>query len=245
MKRRKFLAGTTISLAALGGCVGGSSSGSESSPTDSGTAEPTSTETTQTTTESPTTQTETESKSPTTETETATESPTKESETATKSPTTQTETDTELPTSTTTSIQQANGECRNVTYAEFYALSASVADDVWGPSTANVGLSLGAGANIHLVALEGGRVLGRTQVEAPDDGAVVVDGQAIPLDTELSGEHMIRVVVYPNTGKGDQFDTEQATPCQREGEPVQTDARTIDFSRFSKNTTTATTETTR
>ena len=162
------------------------------------------------------------------------------SKTTPESPTTQTETVTESPTSTANSTQQANGACRNVRYISFYALSSPGDEDLWGPSTVNVALSLGAGANIYLVVLEDGTVLGRTQVGAPDDGGVEVDGQPIPLDNELSGEHTIRVVAYPNRGEGDQFDAERATPCQHEGGPVQTGPTTIDFSRFSKDIATVT-----
>ena len=131
-------------------------------------------------------------------------------------------------------------DCKGVSSVAFYGLNNDSANNVWGPSTVEVGLSLGAGEKLHLVALENESVLGTRKVETPDDVGAVIDGVSIPLDTELSGEHTIRVVAYPNTGEADQFNAKQATPCQHEGEPVQTEPTTIDFSRFSKSTDTGT-----
>ena len=130
------------------------------------------------------------------------------------------------------------GACDGVRYISFYGLESDEADELWGPSTVRAAFALGAGANVRLVVLEDDTVLGTTLIPPPD-GAVAVDGQPIPLDTDLSGDHTIRVVVYPHSGESNGFDIERTTPCRHEGDVVQTEPTTIDFDRFSPNTSSA------
>lgn len=125
--------------------------------------------------------------------------------------------------------------CNGVRSISFYGLESDEADELWGPSTVRAAFALGAGANVRLAVLEDDTVLGTTLIPPPD-GAVAVDGQPIPLDTDLSGDHTIRVVVYPHSGESDGFDIERTTPCRHKGNVVQTEPTTIDFDRFSLNT---------
>ena len=110
---------------------------------------------------------------------------------------------------------------------------------MWNPSTVYVSFTLADGVRVHLVVLEGDRVLGTAQVEAPVSGVIEADGQPIHLNAELSGEHTINVVMYPNMTGERQFDVEEATPCRSGISVIQTGETTIDFSRFSENTATS------
>ena len=137
-----------------------------------------------------------------------------------------------------TAKAEAADACNGVRSISFHGLESDTADELWGPSTVRVAFALGAGANVRLVVLEGDTVLGTTLIPPPD-GAIVFDGQPIPLDTDLSGDHTIRVVVYPHSGESNGFDIERTTPCRHEGDVVQTEPTTIDFDRFSPNTSSA------
>ena len=218
MNRRTFLAGTTVALSLSAGCVGGNSGSSETTTTASSTTTPSET---------------------TTGTTTATKVETAEPRTGDTDTMTATS-DVETTSAPEEETQQNSGPACGSNFVEFYGLSAPFADNVWGPNSVSVGFDLGAGKQVELVVLEGDTVLGTKRVEAPADTGFVSDGDIIPLNTELSGEHTIQVVMYPATGEGNQVSPEQAIPCQYEGEPVQTEPRTIDFSRFSKNSKTTT-----
>ena len=165
------------------------------------------------------------------------ESPSQERSKGTSEPTTvQTKSNTESPSGTTTSQQRRKMACSGARYIEFYALGSEVADEMWSPSTVRVGFGLGAGADVLLVVLENNTVLGMTRIKTPNDSGIESDGDPIPLNTKLSGEHTIRVVMYPDAGKENQFNAQKTVPCQYEGKAVQTEPTTIDFSRFSENT---------
>ena len=157
---------------------------------------------------------------------------TKTSEISVESPTTQTETVTELPAGTSTSAQKTEATCGGARHISFYKIRG----DMWNPSTVYVSFTLADGVRVHLVVLEGDRVLGTAQVEAPVSGVIEADGQPIHLNAELSGEYTINVVMYPNTTGERQFDVEEATPCRPGISVIQTGETTIDFSRFSENT---------
>jgi hypothetical protein len=137
-------------------------------------------------------------------------------------------------TSETTSRQETRATCSGVQSLTFY----NVGTDLWDSSTVRVAFSIGSGARIRLVVLENNTVLGTTQVDGSDKGEMMADGQAIPLDTKLSGKHTIRVVAYPDTARDGQFNAQEMTPCRNQGEVVQTGTITIDFSENSEDTST-------
>lgn len=157
----------------------------------------------------------------------------------TRSTSTQSESATEQPIHTTVSQRGTRTTCNGARGIGFYGLRTRFEDKVWGPSTVSVSFGLGAGAHVLLVVLENDTVLGMTQARAPNDVGMTSDGTLIPLNTKLTGEHTIRVVMYPNIDKGNRLDPGEATPCQYEGSAIQTEPTTIDFSRFSETTSAA------
>lgn len=144
---------------------------------------------------------------------------------------------TESTTATAKPARRADRACNGARGIGFYGLGTRFEDRVWGPSRVTVAFGLGAGAHVLLVVYEGDEVLGTAQSTAPSYGGAAVDGQPIPLNTTLSGEHTIRVVMYGDTNQNGQFDPETAMPCRYEGDVIQTEPKTIDFSKFSDNTT--------
>ena len=144
---------------------------------------------------------------------------------------------TESTTATAEPAQRTERACNGARGIGFYGLETQFEDQVWGPSRVTVAFGLGAGAHVLLVVYEGDEVLGTAEATAPSDGGIAVDGQPIPLQTMLSGEHTIRVVMYGDVNRDGQFDPETATPCRYEGDVIQTKPKTIDFSEFSDDTT--------
>lgn len=253
MKRRRFLGLSTALLAS--GCLGNGDNDAQSTPNGSGnspTSEPGTVNgpTTLKTSESASSPTSVATSSSTTE-ETRPTTMCKETPVTrgtaiyegkrvpcngTASP--QTKSTIRQSNSATVSQQEKTNACSGARYIEFYALESEAADELWNPSTVRVAYQLGDGANVLLVVLEDDTVLGMTQITNVGGGVVESDGEPIPLNTKLSGNHTIRAAIYPNTGTAEQFSAEDATPCQLEGKAVQTESTTIDFSRFSENTPT-------
>jgi len=208
MRRRAFLTGSTAALVSLAGCTTDQLLGSNDGPTDN--------------------PTETGDKNqPTEQVSTATP----ESDIAS----TRAETATNEPNTTIVSPEKTGAACGGVNEISFYALG-EIGNKIWRRNTVWVDFNHKASAQVRLVVLENDTILGMTQTERPTDNSTSSDGESITLRTKLSGEHTIRVVVYPATGEGDQFDPEEATPCLHEGSIVQTGSTTIDFSRFSEST---------
>ena len=110
---------------------------------------------------------------------------------------------------------------------------------LWDPDTARVAFGVGPGAHVLIVVFEGETVLGMSQASAPKTSAMDDDGMPVPLDQKLSGEHTLRAVMYPKIGTMERFDAAEATPCEFEGEPVQTEPTRIDFERISEGTPSA------
>lgn len=130
----------------------------------------------------------------------------------------------------TTNIRQGSVDtCNGATFLSFYATGE---DFIWSPSQVAVGYFVGAGAQIRIVVYEDDTMLGMTQYHAPNDTGVNVDGQPIPLNTRLSGEHTIRAIMYEDGTS----DPKEATPCRNEGEIIQTEPATLNFSGLSENT---------
>ena len=140
---------------------------------------------------------------------------------------------TDEPNTTAVSQQESGTVCRGVSAISFYALG-EIADEIWRQDTVWVDFSREASTRVRLVVLEKDTVLGTTQVGQSPDTGTASDGVSIALKTKLSGEHTIRVVAYPDTGKSSEITSEGVTPCQHEGEVVQTEPTTIDFSRFAE-----------
>lgn len=208
MRRRSLLAGIVGSLSLSAGCAG-------SSPSDSGNS-PRSNQTSSQPTKPRTRQTTTE---------------------GTDTTSAPTESATERPISPTISQRERADACNGGIYLDFYALD-DTADQMWDPDTVRVAFGVGPGAQVRLVVFEDDTVLGMNQAFAPEDSAMDDDGLPIDLNKKLSGEHTIRAVMYPRIGMKEQFDAKEATPCQYEGKPVQTEPTTIDFSEFSEGTPT-------
>ena len=150
-----------------------------------------------------------------------------------KSASTPPELTTKQLTSGTASQRETRAMCNGVESLTFH----SVGTDLWDSSTVRVAFTIGPSAHIRLVVFENNTVLGTTQVKSPDEGVMEVDGQPIPLDTDLSGEHTIRVVAYPATAEDGQFNAQEMTPCRNQGK-VQTGSATIDFGEFPEGTNT-------
>ena len=208
MRRRAFLTGATAAMVSLAGCTTDQLLGSNDDPTDNPTG--------------------TEDKN----------QPTEQSSTVISDPetvSTRAETATNEPNTTISSPQKTVTACGGVNEISFYALG-EIGNKIWRRNTVWVDFNREASAQVRLVVLENDTVLGMTQTERPADNNTSSGGEPITLRTKLSGEHTIRVVVYPATGEGDQFDPEEATPCQHEGSIVQPGSTTIDFSRFSEST---------
>ena len=147
---------------------------------------------------------------------------------------------TESTTATAEPAQRTERACNGARGISFYGFETQFEDRVWGPRRVSVAFGLGAGAHVLLVVYEGNEVLGTAQATAPSYGGASVDGQPIPLETTLSGTNTIRVVMYGDTNQNGQFDTKTATPCRYEGDVIQTEPRTIDFSNFDSNSTSTT-----
>jgi hypothetical protein len=144
---------------------------------------------------------------------------------------------TESTTATSEPAQRTGRACNGARGISFYGLGTQFEDQVWGPGRVTVAFGLGAGAHVLLVVYEDNEVLGTAQATAPSYGGASVDGQPIPLETTLSGEHTIRVVMYGDVNQDGQFDAKTATPCRYEGDVIQTEPRTIDFSKFADSPT--------
>ena len=141
-------------------------------------------------------------------------------------------TDSNSPRGTST---RSEAQC-DVNYLSFYGLDSTSSNNMWSPSTVSVSYSVGATPPGYIVVFEGDEVLGIK--ESMDKPHIVVDGNVIQLDRKLSGEHTIRVVMYTSIGGNDHFNADQATPCHSDGEIIQTEERTMNFSNFSPNPTT-------
>lgn len=208
MRRRAFLTGSTAVIVSLAGCTDDPLLGSNDSPANNPTkSRPSDQPTQQVSTGSP------ESKAVSTRAETATNE----------------------PTTTIISPQETGAACGGVSEISFYALG-EIGNKIWHRNTVWVEFNRGASARVRLVVLENDTVLGMTQIEPPTDNGASSDEEPITLRTKLSGEHTIRVVVYPDAGGGDQFSPEEVTPCQHEDDIIQTEPTTINFSRFSEST---------
>jgi hypothetical protein len=129
--------------------------------------------------------------------------------------------------------------CNGVSVA-FYKTGEDV---IWDPDRVPIGVSLGAGGNVTVALFENDTLLGTAQSTAPSDTGGAADGLPINLETELSGNHTIRLVAYPNAHGDGEFDPETATPCQRDGDIVRTESKTINFSEFADNSTSTAQET--
>lgn len=151
----------------------------------------------------------------------------------TKTASTPPESTTKQLTSETASQRETRPMCNGVESLTFH----SIGTDLWDSSTVRVAFTIRSGAHIRLVVFENNTVLGTTQVKSPDEGVMEVDGQPIPLDTDLSGKHTIRVVAYPATAEDGQFNAQEMTPCRNQGK-VQTGSATIDFGEFPEGTNT-------
>ena len=214
MRRRVFLAVSTAVLSSLAGCNDTSSSDPNSN-SESSVSEPT------------------VSNQPTQPTESGTSGP----ETlSTRAEITTSETSSRTTRSKTVSQQAPKGTCSDVSEVSFYALG-EIGNKLWRRNTVWVDISLGDSSPIHLVVFEKDNILGMTEIIRPSGSS-----EAIPiiLRSNLSGRHTIRVVAYPAMGEDTRFRPEAATPCQYEGDDVQTEPTTIDFSRFSAGTTSTT-----
>jgi hypothetical protein len=208
MRRRAFLTGSTAAILSLAGCTDDPLLGSNDNPTNNPTGGGDKNQPTQ-------------------------RIPTNIPESKTVS--TRAETATNEPNTMIISPQKTGTACGGVNEISFYALG-EIGDKFWRRNTVWVDFNGKASAQVRLVVLENDTVLGMTQTERPADNSASLDRVPITLRTTLSGEHTIRVVVYPAAGEGDQFSPEEATPCQHEGNVVQTEPTTIDFSRFSEST---------
>lgn len=153
--------------------------------------------------------------------------------TGAESTTVSTTTSTRPVTDPTTTVSETGPDC-GATFLSYYALGE---DFMWDPDRVPVGFDLGAGADVSLVVYENDDVLGTAHATAPSDTGVVVDGQPIPLNNSLSGEHTIHIVMYDDANQNGEFDPETATPCRHEGSVVRTESRTIDFSEFTDDST--------
>ena len=207
MRRRTLLAVSTAALASLAGCAG-DSGGANESPT---AVPPTGKSSDQSPQQCPTS--------------------TPRSKTISK----RAGGGTDEPSTTAVSRRESGTACRGVSKISFYALG-EIADGIWRQDTVWVDFSREASTRVRLVVLENDTVLGTTRVGQPPSTGTASAGVPITLRTELSGEHTIRVVAYPDTGEDGEFTPAGVTPCQHEGEIVRTESTTIDFSRFAEIT---------
>ena len=125
--------------------------------------------------------------------------------------------------------------CNGATWIAFYALDSPVENRIWDSESVVVGFDLSAGAHVLLVAYENDSIRGVRPYST--DRGVHVDGLRIPLDHRLSGNHTVRVVMYGDVNQNEQFDADRDVPCQHEGEVIQTQPRTLNFSSFTTNST--------
>ncbi len=126
--------------------------------------------------------------------------------------------------------------CNGATSPAFYALGTQVEKNIWDTKSVVVGFELGDNADILLVAYENESRLGIQPYN--NTQAVAVDGLRIPLSHQLTGNHTVRVVMYGDTNENGKYDPDVDTPCQHDGTILQTENRTINFSRFTANSTT-------
>jgi hypothetical protein len=140
-------------------------------------------------------------------------------------------------TNPTPSKQEKAAACNGGIYLDFYALDDGT-DGFWDSDTVSVAYGVGPGAHVRLVVFEDDTVLGMNEDFAPENSSLDMDGLTIQLNKKLSGKHTLHAVMYPKIGMTEQFTVDEATPCQYEGEAVQTEPTTIDFSKFSEDTPT-------
>lgn len=88
-----------------------------------------------------------------------------------------------------------------------------------------------ANASVFFVVFENDTVLGIEHVETRSGGSGIhADGHDVSLDRKLEGNHTLQVVAYSDTNANGQFDPEVDQPCRNDGEVVQSEVRTLNFS---------------
>lgn len=99
----------------------------------------------------------------------------------------------------------------------------------WDSDKLRVGYELSGGANTLLVAYDNDTRLGEIHVTSTQ--AVASDGEPIPLDHSLEGNHTVRVLAFEDVNGNGQFDPDTDSQCS-----VKTESLTLDFSTLNKTT---------
>lgn len=133
----------------------------------------------------------------------------------------------------TTAADQAVASCQGAA-VNYWGLNDENRTPAWAPDTLRISYQLPANASVLFVATENDTVLGVTHVGA--DEAVVADGVPFVLNRNLSGTHTVSVRVYADVDENEEFDRNTDSVCHTDGESVETDNRTIDFSEFDPDT---------
>lgn len=100
----------------------------------------------------------------------------------------------------------------------------------WNSDKLRVGYELSGGADTLLVAYDNDTRLGEIHVSSW--GAVASDGEPIPLDHSLEGNHTVRVLAFEDVNENGQFDPDTDSQCS-----VKTESVTLNFSTLNKTTT--------
>lgn len=120
-------------------------------------------------------------------------------------------------------------------WVSFWGLDGQMDGRHWTPESIRLGYTIQTGDALFVV-YENETILGTSHVAVGENG-LTADGDTIQLNERLSGEHTIRVVLYADSDGNGSFDPSTDTPCQTDGDPIQAGPRTINFSKFTDNST--------
>ncbi|WP_458210704.1 DUF7282 domain-containing protein [Haladaptatus sp. NG-SE-30] len=120
----------------------------------------------------------------------------------------------------------------------FWGLNGPAAQNKWSSESVRVGYTLPPNSSAFLVVYENETMLGYSQAtNTRSEHSVASDGDHIQLNTSLNGTHTLRVVVVEDTNQNGTFDPTTDQPYRQNGEIVRAGPQTIDFSRFTTNST--------
>lgn len=114
-------------------------------------------------------------------------------------------------------------------YVDFWGLNE---EQFWQPDVVRVNYDVPPNTSFLLATYVDGAVRGVSYETNEYDDGVNVDGAELELDTPLSGEHVVQVVIYHDEDGDGQLDRDVDPPCLNDGVVVKTRPARVDFSRF-------------
>lgn len=102
----------------------------------------------------------------------------------------------------------------------------------WSRETIAVGGSLPPNSTYYVVAIVDGEVAGSTELRNSYNDSLNFDGEMIPLEQRLNGEHKVRAVIFEDTNSDGKIVINQDAACKTEDKLIQSGYYMINFSAF-------------